>query len=165
MTAAAEAPSQDPGSAEPVALSIPAIKVSTPLAALGLNPDGTVEVPADYDEAGWYRHGPAPGHQGSAVILGHVDSYRGEAVFFRLKLLKPGDQVDVRLGNGATVRFAVTYLATYPREQFPANFVYGDHGISALQLVTCGGDFDRASRSYLSNVVVYTTLLKTGPAV
>jgi sortase (surface protein transpeptidase) len=149
---------------EPVSLTIPAIRVSVPLVGLGLNPDGTVEVPTDFDEAGWYRLGPTPGQRGSAVILGHVDSYRGEAVFFRLKLLRPGDLVDVGLANGATVRFAVTYVATYPKPQFPAAFVYGDHGISALQLVTCGGEFDTHARSYLSNVVVYTRLA-AGPAV
>jgi hypothetical protein len=157
-------PGRGSGSGEPVSLSIPAIKVSTRLEGLGLSPDGTVEVPTDYDEAGWYRLGPAPGKRGSAVVLGHVDSYRGEAVFFRLKLLQPGDRIDVGLANGESVHFVVGYVATYAKDQFPANFVYGDHGITALQLVTCGGDFDPESRSYLSNVVVYATLVDAVPS-
>jgi hypothetical protein len=42
--------------------------------------------------------------------------------------------------------------------------VYGSHGYSALQLVTCGGKFDTRTRSYLSNVVVYTSLVALIPA-
>jgi hypothetical protein len=51
----------------------------------------------------------------------------------------------------------------YPKDQFPANLVFGSHGYSALQLVTCGGVFDQAAHSYRSNVVVYTSLVATTP--
>ncbi|MFG2042260.1 sortase domain-bontaining protein [Dactylosporangium sp. NPDC048998] len=108
--------------------------------------------------------GPTPGQRGSAVILGHVDSHRRPAVFFRLKLLRPEDRIDVGMADGAVARFAVTYVATYPKSNFWPTFVYGDHGTSALQLVTCGGEFDRDARSYLSDVVVYTALVATVPA-
>jgi hypothetical protein len=53
----------------------------------------------------------------------------------------------------------------YPKSAFPAQRVYGSHGSSALQLVTCGGDFDHRSGSYLSNIVVYTSLSALLPAV
>jgi hypothetical protein len=147
------------GHSRPVALRIPAIGVSVRLTALGLNPDGTVEVPSDYAQAGWFRLGPTPGETGSAVILGHVDSYRGPAVFYRLRTLRPGDGVEVDLASGATVQFVVTSLVMYPKEEFPGREVYGSHGYSALQLVTCGGTFDTRLRSYRSNVVAYTKLL------
>ncbi|HEV3294671.1 MAG TPA: sortase, partial [Streptosporangiaceae bacterium] len=123
----------------PVALRIPAIGVAVPVSALGLNPDGTVQVPADFQEPGWYRLGPSPGQVGSAVILGHVDSYQGPAVFFRLRSLRPGDRVEVSLADGVTARFVVDAVAMYPKKQFPARLVYGSRGFSALQLVTCGG--------------------------
>ena len=143
----------------PVALRIPAIDLAIPLGELGLNPDGTVEVPTDFAEAGWFRLGPSPGQSGSAVILGHVDSYRGPAVFFRLASLLVGDEVEVSLADGVVARFVVTAVNTYPKEAFPATEVYGSHGYSALQLVTCGGEFDPATRAYRSNVVVYTSLV------
>jgi hypothetical protein len=148
----------------PVALRIPAIGVAVPVSALGLNPDGTVQVPTDFQEPGWFRLGPSPGQMGSAVILGHVDSYRGPAVFFRLRSLRAGDRVEVSLADGAVAHFVVTTVAMYPKEQFPARQVYGSHGYSALQLVTCGGKFDTRTRSYLSNVVVYTSLVALIPA-
>ncbi len=148
----------------PVSLSIPAIGVTVPLSSLGLNPDGTVQVPTDYQEPGWFRLGPTPGQVGSSVILGHVDSYQGPAVFFQLRSLQPGDQVDVLLSDGVDVQFAVDTVATYLKSQFPAQEVYGSHGVSALQLVTCGGQFDGATGGYLSNVVVYTSLVAATPA-
>lgn len=148
----------------PVELRIPAIGVSVPVSELGLNPDQTVEVPTDFQLPGWYRLGTAPGQLGSAVILGHVDSYRGPAVFFRLQHLQVGDEVEVTLADGAIARFAVTEMATYPKAQFPAEQVYGSQGTSALVLVTCGGEFDSEARSYRSNVVAYTSLVGTIPA-
>ena len=82
----------------PVALDIPSIGVHSSLLSLGLNADGTIEVPSgtSYDEAGWYRFSPTPGSLGPAVILGHVSSgARGPSVFFELGLLRPGDRVRV----------------------------------------------------------------------
>jgi hypothetical protein len=148
----------------PVALRIPAIGVAVSVSALGLNPDGTVQVPTDFQEPGWFRLGPSPGQVGSAVILGHVDSYQGPAVFFRLRSLQAGDQVEVSLADGVVAHFVVNTVAMYPKEQFPARQVYASHGYSALQLVTCGGEFDPHTRSYLSNVVAYTSLVATTPA-
>ncbi|MDA8355404.1 MAG: class F sortase [Actinomycetota bacterium] len=148
----------------PVFLHIPAIDVEVSLSALGLNPDGTAQVPTDFAQPGWYRFGPTPGQVGSAVILGHVDSYRGTAVFFELRTLQAGDSIEVTLADGVVVHFAVTSVAMYTKAQFPAEQVYASHGYAALQLVTCGGQFDRATGHYLSNVVVYSTLVAVTPA-
>jgi hypothetical protein len=52
----------------------------------------------------------------------------------------------------------------YSKSEFPDQQVYGSHGSSALQLVTCGGAFDAQTGSYLSNIVVYTSLVSTTPA-
>jgi hypothetical protein len=85
-------------------------------------------------------------------------------VFFRLRSLHAGDRVEVDLAGGAVARFAVRRVASYPKVAFPGRAVYGSHGDRALQLVTCGGEFDRAARSYLSNIVVYTRLVSVTPA-
>jgi sortase (surface protein transpeptidase) len=147
----------------PIGLRIPAIGVAVSVSALGLNPDGTVQVPTNFDEPGWFRLGPSPGEVGTAVILGHVDSTKGPAVFFRLRQLQAGDPVEVSLADGVVVYFTVVSVVMYPKDQFPADLVYGSHGYSALQLVTCGGVFDQAAHSYRSNVVVYTSLVATTP--
>lgn len=143
----------------PISLSIPAIGLTVSLGVLGLNATGTVQVPTDVQQPGWYHLGPSPGQVGSAVILGHVDTYLGPAVFYRLRTLVPGDDVAVTLADGVVTDFDVASSAQYLKTQFPSEEVYGTHGDSQLQLVTCGGTFDAATGHYLSNVVVYTTLV------
>lgn len=148
----------------PLTLSIPAIGVWVDVGSLGLDADGTVQVPTGTRQPGWFRLGPTPGEIGSAVMLGHVDSYLGPGVFFGLRTLAAGDQVNVGLSDGVTARFTVNAVVMYSKEQFPAQRVYGSHGASALQLVTCGGAFDHQTGSYLSNIVVYTSLTAVIPA-
>jgi hypothetical protein len=99
------------------------------------------------------------------VILGHVDSYLGPAVFFKLRSLVPGDLVDVSLADGVSAQFKVTYVAQYLKTGFPDQLVYAGHGQSTLQLVTCGGAFDSQTGHYLSNLVVYTSLVTLTPPV
>ncbi len=149
----------------PLTLTIPAIGLTVFLGnPLGLNSDGTVQVPTGTAQPGWFSLGPTPGQIGSAVLLGHVDSYLGAGVFFQLRTLAAGDQVDVGLTDGVTARFTVNAVAMYSKLDFPAQRVYGSHGSSALQLVTCGGVFDHQTGSYLSNIVVYTSLSAVIPA-
>jgi hypothetical protein len=148
----------------PTALSIPAIGLAVSLGSLGLNPDGTVQVPTDIQQPGWYHLGPSPGQVGSAVILGHVDSYLGPAVFFELPTLVPGDLISVTLADGVITHFVVDTVVMYSKDDFPTSLVYSSHGYQAMQLITCGGSFDSATGHYLSNVVVYTTLSWTTPA-
>jgi sortase (surface protein transpeptidase) len=140
-------------------LNIPAIGLTVSLSGLGLNPTGTVQVPTDYQQPGWFDLGPSPGQLGSSVILGHVDTFQGPAVFFHLPTLQVGDDVNVTLADGAVTTFQVRTLASYLKSQFPDALVYGTHGDSALQLVTCGGTCDSATGHYLSDVVVYTTFV------
>jgi len=152
------------GRSTPTMLRVPAIGLAVSLSTLGLNSDGSVQVPTSTWQPGWFRLGPTPGQVGSAVILGHVDSYLGPGVFFQLRTLAAGDQVFVTLADGDTAQFAVNSVAMYSKPQFPAQRVYGSHGSSALQLVTCGGVFDHQTGSYLSNIVVYTSLDAVIPA-
>ncbi len=153
-----------PDRSTPLTLHIPAIGLTQQLAILGVNPNGTVQVPTDIQQPGWYQFGPSPGQAGSAVILGHVDSYRGPAVFFKLRTLVAGDLIGVTMANGSTAQFKVTSIAMYLKTQFPAQLVYAAAGGSSLQLVTCGGVFNSHTGHYLSNVVVYSSLVSTTPA-
>jgi hypothetical protein len=148
----------------PVTVSVPAIGLSLPVTMLGLNLDGTVQVPTDIQKTGWYDLGPSPGQIGSAVILGHVDSYQGPAAFYQLRNVVAGDQITVVLTDGVSALFQVTSVAIYPKLDFPAQQVYGSHGNAALQLITCGGVFDTQTGGYESNVVVYSSLVSTTPA-
>lgn len=152
--------------ARPAALTIPAIDVRTDLIALGVEKDLTVEVPADADQAGWYELGTTPGQPGSAVILGHVDSTEGPAVFYRLRELDPGARVDVTLADGTIETFEVTRIDTVENGDFPAEKIYaGTPKRPTLAIVTCGGDYDADNGGYQSNVIAYTEHISSAPAV
>lgn len=150
-------PDQSVATAEtsrPVQLAIPDLRLDTRLITLGVRPDRTVEVPGDPDRAGWFRRGTVPGSLGSAVILGHVDSEDGPAVFSGLSTLARGAQVSVTMDDGSVVTFAVRSVRTYDNEAFPARRVYGSHGRREINLVTCGGAYDADRGGYQANVVV-----------
>jgi sortase (surface protein transpeptidase) len=142
----------------PVSLAIPAIGVSTKLIHLGLTKTGALQVPSTTAVAGWYTFSPPPGAIGSAVIAGHVDSYQGPGVFYRLRLLHPHDRIYVRQADGKLAIFQVSLVRLYPKSGFPTDAVYGPTPTPTLRLVTCGGTFDPQLGSYLSNVIVYATL-------
>jgi LPXTG-site transpeptidase (sortase) family protein len=114
--------------------------------------------PEDFARAGWFTRGPVPGETGPAVIAGHVDSADGPAVFFRLAELEDGDDVLVDRADGTTVRFTVTSVDRYPKDEFPTEQVYGPTPRAELRLITCGGEFDADARSYRDNVVVSAVL-------
>jgi hypothetical protein len=139
----------------PLRLSIPSIGVATRLVRLGLNSDGTLQVPTDFSVAGWYALGPSPGEQGAAVIAGHVDSKRGPAVFYRLGELAPGSLVRIALTDEAEVVFRVYAVREYAKTAFPSSLVYAATPAPELRLVTCGGPFDARTGHYLDNVVVF----------
>jgi sortase (surface protein transpeptidase) len=142
----------------PVRIDIPRIGVTSSLDRLGRARDKTVEVPTRWEVAGWYAGGTRPGDPGSAVILGHVDSKRGPAVFSRLRELRKGDEIEVGRTDGSTIRFAVERVAQYDKQRFPTDEVYYPTLTPALRLVTCGGEFDATAGHYRSNVIVFATL-------
>jgi hypothetical protein len=124
---------------------------------LGLNPDGSLQAPAAFDEAGWWSGGGRPGAPGPAVVVGHVDSHAGPAVFHRVRELARGDVIELRDDDGRVVRFAVDRLEQHAKDAFPTTAVYGDTPDPTLRLITCGGAFDRRARSYVDNVIVYAS--------
>lgn len=151
----------------PIAIDIPSIGVHSVVQRLGLNADGTLEVPAPgprYDEPAWYRYSPTPGALGPSIISGHKDSAKnGPSVFFDLGDLEPGDSVMVTREDGIVANFEVEKVHTYPKDDFPTQLVYGNTDNAALRLITCGGPFDRSSGHYDDNVIVFGSLVGSHP--
>ena len=136
-------------------IQIPAIATSAPVDPLGLNRDGTLEVPSDFARAGWYTGRPPPGATGPAIIVAHVDSKSGPAVFRRLRDLKPGDEVTVTRADRSVVIFAVDRVETHPKNAFPTSAVYDPTPGATLRLITCGGSFDHKAGHYRENVIAF----------
>ncbi len=151
----------------PLAMTIPAIDVQSPLLQLGRTADGAMEVPPPgptYNTAGWYKYSPTPGALGPAVIAGHVDSAaEGPSVFYRLGALHRGDAVRISRADSSVAIFTVTDVRRYHKSAFPTQLVYGNTNRAALRLITCGGPFDASTGSYLDNVVVLASLTSSLP--
>jgi len=150
-TPAAEVPA-------PVAIRIDTIGASAPVDPLGLNADGSLEVPTDYSRAGYYTGRPMPGAIGPAIIVAHIDSKTGPAVFHRLRDLKPGDEAAVTRADGTEVVFVVDRVEQHPKNAFPTEAVYGPTPDATLRLITCGGSFDRSVGHYRDNTIAFAHL-------
>ena len=148
------------GSGRPVSIRIPAIGVDARVVPVGLGQDRSKEVPA-VDLAGWYEPGPRPGAAGPAVIVGHVDSRRGPAVFFRLGRLRRGNRIVVGRAGGGSRSFVVERVERQSKRALPTARIWNDTRRPVLRLITCGGSFDRASGHHRDNVIVYAGLAGT----
>lgn len=145
----------------PLRIEIPVLHVSAPVMRLGLNADGSVQVPplASHNLAGWYDGSVTPGQRGSPVILGHVDSSTGISVFFYIKNLRPGNEIKIVRADGSTATFAVDGVQKVEKSAFPTHTIYGNVSYPSLRLITCAGPFDAAAGQYLDNIVVYSHLI------
>lgn len=143
----------------PVRVTIPRIGVDAEIVPVATDADGALEVPPleRPEVTGWYHPGPAPGQAGNAVLVGHVDSQHGPAVFFDLGRLRSGDTIRVLRADGRTATFTVDGVGAYPKERFPTARVYGGDAAARLRLITCGGRFDPRTGSYPDNIVVFAT--------
>jgi hypothetical protein len=150
-------------SPRPVAVEVARLGVSTPLIELGLDAGGRLEVPDEPDVAGWWVGGPRPGDDGPAVLVGHVDSRAGPAVFHRLHTLVAGDRIEVARDDGGRVAFLVDRVERWPKDAFPTDDVYRRSRGAELRLITCGGGFDRDTLRYLDNIIVFARLADGGP--
>jgi len=162
-TAPASAETTAPAS-PPVRLQVPAIGVDSELMALGLQDDGSLEVPPEGFPAGWFTGAPMPGEVGPAVMAGHVDWNGSPGVFYDLRSLAAGDEITVTRADGTAVVFGVVSVDQFDKDAFPTDAVYGDLDHPGLRLITCGGSFDDAERSYDDNVVVFADLVGPAPA-
>ncbi|HWU11303.1 MAG TPA: class F sortase [Streptomyces sp.] len=148
-----------PKAPAPVRLTVPSLGVDTALLRLGLNEDGTVEVPPAEKgmTAGWYAGGAVPGEPGAAVLIGHNDTRYGKAVFHDLHAITEGADITVSDGAGEQAHFTVTGTETVSKNAFPTEKVYGATDERVLRLITCDGAFDTDGHP-VDNLIVYATL-------
>ncbi|MFY1680910.1 class F sortase [Micromonospora sp. WMMD730] len=146
----------------PTQIAISRIDVRAPVHQVGIAPDGSIDVPAAAraQEAGWYDQGPTPGQYGPAVIVGHVDTTTGPAVFHGLRELRDGDEIEVTRADHRVAVFEVDQVQRYGKERLPVDEIFGDFSRPNLRLITCGGRWVGGGTGYADNVVVYATLVR-----
>ncbi|MFJ8660717.1 class F sortase [Streptomyces sp. NPDC093795] len=145
----------------PVRVRVPAVRIDAPVTEVGLDADGWIEAPPPEDDrlAGWFTGAVTPGERGTAVVVGHVDTPGGRAVFYDLGALAKGHRVEIARRDGRTAVFSVYGVEVVPKDGFPAQRVYADAGVPELRLITCGGTFTEKN-GYAGNVVVSARLIE-----
>lgn len=138
----------------PVRVAIPAVGLSASVVPIGLDNAGHMKMP-DPSVAGWYRPGATLGAPGPAVLVGHVDSYRGPAVFYRLSGVRLGEVVKVVRADGSTSTFIIGKITVVSRVDFPTRAVFADTRRATIRLITCGGPFDTDTSSYVDSLIVW----------
>ncbi|MBB0246785.1 class F sortase, partial [Streptomyces alkaliphilus] len=157
----AEDPALPP--AKPERISIPEIGVDAPFMPLAIGETGELDPPPHDDKnlVGWFEDGVTPGERGSSIVVGHVDTRTGPAVFVHLNALRPGSTVDIHREDGVVATFEVYAVETFAKADFPDERVYSDTPTAQLRLITCAGTYDRTTRNYEDNLVVFARLNST----
>lgn len=144
----------------PVRLKIPKLQIDAVVESAGQDPHGAMEIPRNVNNVAWYKLGATPGEIGNAVIAGHLDLATGApGVFWSIRQLVPGDQINVVDEQGSEHNFVVTRQASYPYAQAPMEEIFGFTVRSRLNLITCNGQWDEAAHNYSQRLVVYSELL------
>jgi sortase (surface protein transpeptidase) len=139
----------------PLAVAVPSLGLRVPVVPVGVRGRSReVAVPDGTRRVGWYRFGAGPGEPGVTVLAGHVDWNGRPGPFLRLERLEPGRRVRLRVRGGRTLSYRVIARRSYRKERLPRRLFARD-GRAALALVTCGGPYDRSTRTYARNTVVW----------
>lgn len=142
--------------AHPTRVAMAERRIDAPLVAVGLEPSGAMQLPADVREVGWYEPGVVPGAGGTAVLAGHVDARtQGPGALFELRRSVPGELLEITHADGSTTTWRVTARTAYAKDELPIADIFTRFGPSRLAVITCGGRFDAATGHYDDNVVVY----------
>jgi LPXTG-site transpeptidase (sortase) family protein len=142
----------------PTQLYIPAIGVNAKIEQVTLLPDGQVDVPTDTNIAGILYPGILPGAKGNVIIDGHVDSYVGPAIFFKLKKLKYGDEITVSNADGRKLTYTVESVETFTTTEAPLERIFGKSPEARMNLITCTGRYSRKKQEHEKRLVVFTKL-------
>jgi hypothetical protein len=145
----------------PTRIKIASLGVDASVHGVGIAEDGTIEVPAVRltNEAGWYDESPTPGQFGPAILVGHVDTRTGPAVFHKLRDVRPGARIEVTRRDRSVAVFEVNTVESFDKTAIPVDRVYGDFSRPGLRLITCGGRWVGGATGYADNVIVFASLV------
>lgn len=147
-----------PTAAAPVRIQIPSINLNTQLTELAVNSTDQPSAPPNPWVPGWYPASPAPGDVGPAIIAGHLDTYTGPAIFWRLSQVQVGNTILISRADGTTITFDIYKVQAVSQQNFPSQEVYGPTPFPELRLLTCAGTWSSAIQRYSQNLVVFARL-------
>jgi LPXTG-site transpeptidase (sortase) family protein len=148
-------PTPKPSDAPVARLRIPKIGVDAHIVQLGIDAQGYMEVPQEPLDIGWYGFTAHPSFEGNAVFAGHVDSARiGPAIFWNLRRVVVGDEIDVALSDGTTYTYRVISAESFSSREAPVEEIIGPTERDSITLITCDGVFNTRTHEYDRRLVV-----------
>lgn len=136
-------------------LVVPKLEIDAPIITLGLKDGGVMESPGGPEQVAWYDFSAKPGEIGNVVMAGHLDYINyGGAVFWRLRELRPGDDVQLVMEDGTRVHYTVESVIAYDEATAPVRDIVGPTAEESITLITCAGSFDPNNRLYDKRLVV-----------
>jgi len=144
----------------PRQIYIPSISLISKIVDVGTTTDGSLAVPVNFSEVGWYKYGTIPGDIGSAVLDAHNDD--GALIpgpFKYLHEVNIGDNIYITAASGITRRFTVSDIQAYPLGQFPSDLVFSDKSGALIKIITCHGTFIPSENTYDQRLIVTARLV------
>jgi Sortase domain len=140
----------------PTTVAIPRLHLRAATTPAGVGSDSrSLDLPESARAVVWWAYGAWPGATSGTVLLaGHVSWNGRVGSLAGLPSLLVGDRVALTRADGTVVRYAVTGRRHVPKASLAELGVFATVGAPRLVLVTCGGRYDAARRSYDDNVVV-----------
>jgi sortase (surface protein transpeptidase) len=140
-------------------IKIPKLDVHARVLQVGVTTSGALGAPGNVFDAAWYTGSAKPGQPGASLIDGHVSSWTTNGVFYGIKKLAPGDAIQIEKGDGKVLSYSVVKVVTYDAANVDMQSLMrsADLSKSGLNLITCGGKYDREQGEFTQRVAVYAT--------
>lgn len=142
---------------EPRYIFIPAIGVRAVVKPTWQTKDGAIGTPTNIYDTSWYVHSAKPGQPGATFIDGHVSSWASPGVFYKLKDLRPGDEIQIEKGDGTwvTYRVAKKVFYAYNDVNMKQTLAPINPDKSGLTLMTCAGDVMPHTNTFSQRIAVF----------
>ncbi|HSI20767.1 MAG TPA: class F sortase [Verrucomicrobiae bacterium] len=143
-------------------LVVPSIGVDGYIQRVGIDQYKNIAVPTNVHLAGWFTQSVVPGEKGLSIIDGHVNGRKGAGIFSKLAQVSKGDEITITLANGTARVFEVVSVTTIPTEEAANSLFSQDPAIERqLNLITCSGIYERASKDFTHRTIVAARLKKS----
>ncbi len=149
-------PTETPDDSPMARLVVPKASINAKFVTLGIIAStNTMDSPKTKDDVGYYDFTPRPTFGGNTVLSAHVDWFTGETgIFWDLKKLSKGDDIQIVLQDGKTFHYKVTETELYDADSAPVDDIIGDTPVESVTLITCEGTFSRAAAEYNKRRVI-----------
>jgi len=136
-------------------ISIPKLNVNSAVEYVGKTANGEMATSNSLYNVALYRDGAKPGENGSVVLAGHYGGPYERGVFRSADKLNEGDTMEYRFKDGRVIKYKVVSRATYKVANMPLREIFNKRDSKYLNLITCYGNWDKATSTYDERLVVY----------